>query len=232
VEAADGQVVSELSPGDYVRLAVRDTGMGIDSAVRSRIFEPFFTTKAVGQGTGLGLATVYGAVKQAGGQISVDSEVGHGTAFTIHLPRVYESAESLVSSDIGDLPRGSETVLVVEDEEDVRSFVCQALYQQGYAVLAAADGHEALLLAEPKSREVDLLLTDAVMPNIDGPTLVAELTARWPDLKVLIMSGYAQSAKLEKAAGADPVVFLQKPFTGPQLLRTVREVLDSRKSPT
>jgi signal transduction histidine kinase len=232
VEAADGPVVSELSPGDYVALAVRDTGVGIDPAVRSRIFEPFFTTKAVGKGTGLGLATVYGAVKQSAGHISVDSEVGRGTTFTIHLPRVYESAQPPASADIGELPRGTETVLVVEDEDDVRSFACQALYQQGYTVLAASDGHEALLLAEPKTREIDLLLTDAVMPNIDGPTLAAKLTARCPDLKVLIMSGYAQSAELEKPGGGDPLRFLQKPFTGPELLRTVREVLDSRKSRT
>ena len=232
LEDADVQLVPALRPGDYVMLAVCDTGVGMDPGVKSRIFEPFFTTKAVGKGTGLGLATVYGAVKQAGGHVSVDSEVGRGTTFTIYLPRVYESAVQPVPPDTEELPRGTETVLVVEDEDDVRSFACQTLRQQGYTVLAAADGREALLLAEPVSREIDLLLTDAVMPQMDGPALAAELMARCPDLKVLIMSGYAQGADLEKVTLRNSFVFLQKPFTGRQLLRTIRDALDGQRSST
>ena len=229
VQDADSHHVPELQPGDYVMLAVRDSGVGIDPAVQARIFEPFFTTKPVGKGTGLGLATVYGAVKQAGGHIAVESEVGRGTTFTIYLPRVYESAAQPVPADTAELPRGTETVLVVEDEDDVRSFACQALRQHGYTVLAAAHGRLALKLAEPEWRRIDLLLTDAVMPQMDGPTLAAELTARCPDLKVLIMSGYAPGADLEPVAVRD---FLQKPFTVPQLVRAVREAIDRRKSST
>jgi len=232
LEDADVQLVPALRPGDYVMLAVCDTGVGMDPGVKSRIFEPFFTTKAVGKGTGLGLATVYGAVEQAGGHVSVDSEVGRGTTFTIYLPRVYESAVQPMPPDTEKLPRGIETVLVVEDEDDVRSFACQTLRRQGYTVLAAADGRDALLLAEPVSREIDLLLTDAVMPRMDGPALAAELTARCPDLKVLIMSGYAQGADFEKVTLRNSFVFLQKPFTGRQLLRTVRDALDGRRSST
>ena len=180
------------APGPYVELAGRDTGPGIDAEVRPHIFEPFFTTKAPGHGSGLGLSTVYGIVTQSGGTIQVDSYPGQGTAFTIHLPRLEDVAAVASAPPAEEAPRGgSETILVVEDQDELRSLICEVLEDAGHTVLAAANGLEALARAESHGGAVDLLLTDVVMPGMNGRELAERLTALRPGLRVLFVSGYA-----------------------------------------
>ena len=214
-----------------VTLVVRDTGTGMPAAVRDRIFEPFFTTKAPGKGTGLGLATVYGIVAQSGGVIAVDSEPGIGTAFTIALPAVGDAApaESTLARDTSAPPRGTETVLLVEDTDAVRALAARALESCGYTVLAARSGVEALDLARQHGGAVDLLLTDVVMPGISGPQLAERLAAERPNLCVMYMSGYADDAILQFEL--DPgTAFLRKPFTPSILARAVREAVDTHRA--
>lgn len=219
---------SDAPPKPYVMLAVSDTGCGMDADTAAHIFEPFFTTKDPGEGSGLGLSTVYGIVKQAGGHISVDSAPGRGTTFNIYLPRVedevrqIEKPESPLASFCG-----KETVLVVEDEALVRSLVRTVLQPYGYHVLEAKDAHEALLLCERHVGPVHLLLTDVVMPNMSGPELARRLAPKHPDMKVLYMSGYANQALTGDDASAEGVAWLQKPFTPEVLVRLVRNLLDA-----
>ncbi len=212
-----------IKPGAYVMLAVSDTGVGMDPETRSRLFEPFFTTKAPGKGSGLGLATVYGAIKQADGQVTVYSQPGCGTIFEIYLPRVTEAATEAV---LGRTARGSETILLVDDEEGVRKLVFAILKSNGYDVLEAANGSAALTAYEKNAHKIDMVLTDVVMPQMTGFELGRNLGERTPGLKILYMSGYRDNA-VAASGGEVPRAFLHKPFTPDALLSKVREVLDT-----
>jgi PAS domain S-box-containing protein len=226
VNPARARAVAE---GGWVRLTVADTGQGMDEATRLQIFEPFFTTKSPGKGTGLGLATVYGIVQQSGGSIAVHSEPNVGTAFDIELPAVSTPLMAGDDSEPSALPkRGEETVLVVEDEPTVRNLVQRILTTAGYRVLLAANAGEALLLFEQHSSPIELVLTDVVMPGMNGKELVERLGRMRPGLKAMFMSGYADEALGERGALDPSVKLLDKPFTAGALLRTVRSVLDGR----
>ena len=221
----------DVQPGAYVMLAVTDTGTGMDAETRSRIFEPFFTTKGKYGGSGLGLATVYGIVKQSGGHIWVYSEPGTGTIFKIYLPRIDQATETRETPAIArESLQGSETVLVVEDEELVRNLACQVLQVNGYTVLNASDATEALLKYEQYQGRLDLLITDVVMPRASGPELARRLASSRPQMKVLYMSGYADDAIVHHGILDPGTSFLQKPFTPDALAGKVRAVLDARQS--
>jgi CheY-like chemotaxis protein len=213
--------------GPYAMLAVTDTGTGMDATVRAHLFEPFFTTKEVGKGTGLGLATVYGIVKQSDGYISVYSEPGHGSSFKIYLPRLGSlprTSPPALKSGVG---RGTETVLVVEDEPSVLALSRRALEAQGYVVLAASDATTALRLVERHGGTIHLLLTDVVMPGMSGRDLADQLAARRPGTRVLYMSGYPGDAVVQHGELPVGSAFLQKPFSPDSLARKVRDVLDA-----
>jgi PAS domain S-box-containing protein len=217
-----------LKPGRYVRLSVSDTGVGMPPEVRERLFEPFFTTKEKGKGTGLGLSTVYGVVKQSGGEIWIYSEPGMGTTAKIFLPAVDEPLEtSKGKSQAERMPKGTETILVVEDEDEVRKLALGILSKQGYRVLEAAHGGDALLMMEQNREPIQLLLTDVVMPGINGPDFARRLKFIHPGLKVLYMSGYADNVIFQQGILDPSVAFLQKPFTVERLTGKVREVLDA-----
>jgi PAS domain S-box-containing protein len=220
----------DVEPGRYVMLTVRDTGVGMDEETRSRIFEPFFTTKEDGKGTGLGLATVYGIVKQIEGHVTVQSEPGSGTEFKIYLPRTDEAAEPALPPPAPDgLARGSETILLVEDEDLVRSMVRRALDRSDYTVLEARDGEEAALVCQRHEGSLHLLLTDVVLPGgMSGPDIAAQLVALYPELKVLYMSGYTDDAVVRHGVLEPGIAFLAKPFTPATLAHRVRQVLDER----
>ena len=218
-----------VAPGPYVLLAVSDTGTGMTEEVKGRIFEPFFTTKEHGKGTGLGLSTVYGIVKQSDGYIWADSQPGKGTTFKIYLPPV-ATVEAKRVEKTEPRPRaagGSETVLVVEDNEAVRSYVRSMLETQGYVLLEAGDSEEAVQLTENHAGPIHLLLTDVVMPRMSGPELAARLRPQHPEAKVLYMSGYTDNAIADHGVLDPGTYFLQKPFVAETLLQKVREVLDS-----
>jgi PAS domain S-box-containing protein len=214
------------APGRYVMLAVTDTGMGMDAATQARIFEPFFTTKEVGKGTGLGLATVQGIVQQSGGFIWVYSEPNHGTCFKVYLPRV-DAPVSKAEDVAGDRLRGTETVLVVEDMAAVRAVTCEMLRRFGFTVHDAADGTTALQLTQALAQPIDLLLTDVVMPDVNGRDLATQFQKRHPRMKVLFMSGYTDDAVVRHGILEEGIAYLQKPFTPKSLVRKVREVLDA-----
>ncbi len=216
-----------VRPGSYVMLSVSDTGIGMTAEVRERIFEPFFTTKERGKGTGLGLSTVYGIVKQSGGNIWVYSEPGQGATFKIYLPRVEEAAEDIKREVFGEIPRGDETVLVVEDEEIVRKLAVRILKGLGYKVLEASDGGKALILCEEYQDPIHLILTDVVMPGMSGRKLVERLKVIHPEAKVLYMSGYTDNVIVHHGILEERIEFIQKPFTLESLARKVRRVLDS-----
>jgi PAS domain S-box-containing protein len=219
-----------VAPGPYICFAVTDTGCGMDKQTQARIFEPFFTTKEKGKGTGLGLSTVYGIVKQSGGNIWVYSEPGQGTTFKIYLPRDLSASTTLTGSRlpaIQDRPRGTETVLLVEDEEAVRDVAKRILHEAGYTVLTAASPDDALLACKTQQGKIHLLLTDVVMPQMSGRTLADRLTVARPGIKVLYMSGYADDAILHHGTLAPGTHFIGKPFSAADLAGRVREVLDS-----
>jgi PAS domain S-box-containing protein len=214
-------------PGPHVRLTMTDTGSGMTPDVRARIFEPFFTTKEVSKGTGLGLSMVFGAVQQSHGAIEVESEPGRGTTFRIFLPALEarpDQAGEVARPD----SRGAEVVLLVEDEGGVRELAARSLRSRGYTVLTAADGVEALRVGEERNGGIDLLLTDVVMPRLGGPELVQAMRGRWPGLKVLLVSGYADGAVMRFGTDTAGAAFLQKPYTPHGLAQKVREVLDQR----
>ena len=218
----------EATRGSYVALAVNDTGCGMRSDVRSRIFEPFFTTKSLGKGTGLGLTVVHGIVKQNGGYIVVESEPGAGTTFKIHLPAAQGSSYRARHVEPETNNRGCETVLLVEDEETLRSLGVVVLESYGYNVLTAAEGQEALRLAQRHKGKLDLLLTDVVMPGISGCELAATLRKRQPDLKVLFLSGYTEEDIVSRGILNHGSAFLHKPFSPASLVAKIRQVLDGK----
>jgi two-component system cell cycle sensor histidine kinase/response regulator CckA len=217
-----------VEPGRHVMIRMSDTGHGMDEETRSHIFEPFFTTKPLGRGTGLGLSTVYGIVKQSGGTVWASSAPGEGSTFCVYLPAADAEAAPLVlqpTASATTLDAGTETILVVEDEPSVRSLVARVLRRQGYRVFEASEAAEALdLLADPP--HIDLLLTDVVLPGMGGPELAAMVQQVAPRLKVLFMSGYTRDAAILSGRVGPGVTLLEKPFTPASLARQVREVLD------
>jgi CheY-like chemotaxis protein len=219
-----------VRPGPYVMLAVSDTGIGMDAATRAHIFEPFFTTKGRDQGTGLGLATVHGIVSQSGGYIWLYSEPGKGTTFKIYLPRVDEPPAPAAVADVPTRElTGSETVLVVEDEDAVRALTCLTLEARGYRVLVAASAEEALELAVRHAGPIPLVVTDVIMPGMSGGELAGRLAALRPEIRVIFVSGYTDDTIAHQGVLDPGVHFLQKPFTLDGLARKVREVLDAER---
>jgi CheY-like chemotaxis protein len=217
---------TSAAAGEYVMLAVGDTGSGMDQETQRRIFEPFFTTKDVGKGTGLGLSTVYGIVKQSGGYIWVYSEPGLGTMFKIYLPRMDDATAVPVEKPETIIARGSETILLVEDEDVVRGLTKKILMQAGYNVLDAKGGDEAIRVCRAHNGPIDLLLTDVVMPEISGKEVADRLLELRPTIRVLFMSGYTDEAIVQHGVLDANVEFIQKPFTWFGLTRKVRDVLN------
>jgi CheY-like chemotaxis protein len=215
-----------MNPGRYVMLAVSDNGCGMDDATRSRIFEPFFTTKEVGKGTGLGLATVYGIVKQSGGHIWVYSELGHGTTFKVFLPCADEKAgmARAVEEEIAFRCGEGTTILLVEDDPIMRRLTRQMLAEQGYTIIEAEDGRAALERVATDHSSIDLVLTDVVMPGVSGPELVLRLMDSHPDTKFLYMSGYTGELVADHSIG-EGITLLEKPFTRSALLTTIQTAL-------
>jgi CheY-like chemotaxis protein len=226
-EAAGGAGAPDLAEGAYVLLSISDTGTGMDERTRTHIFEPFFTTKARGKGTGLGLATAYGIVKQAGGEIRVDSEPGQGACFRIYLPRVRKAAKGQRTARLRRPRKGSETILLVEDEPEVRKLAREMLARLGYRVLEAADADQALALWDALKDSIDLLLTDVIMPHTSGRELAEQLTAVRPGLKVLYMSGYTDEVIARSGIVQNDTPLLQKPFSREALGLGVRAILDA-----
>jgi CheY-like chemotaxis protein len=216
-----------VKPGDYVMLAINDTGMGMDTETQSHIFEPFYTTKGL-KGTGLGLSTVYGIVKQSDGYIWVDSETGKGTTFKIYLPRLAGTGQVTSvqpTTRAEQAGQGHETILLVEDEKYLRRLVRESLENQGYNVIDAADGTAAIRLSHAHLGPIHLLLTDVIMPGMNGRELANQISASRPEVKVLYMSGYTQNHIDHKGTLDEGIILLQKPFTLPTLWAKVREVL-------
>ena len=218
----------EAKPGHYVLLTVSDNGCGMPPEVVEHLFEPFFTTKEKGKGTGLGLSMIYGIVQQNRGFIEVDSEVGVGAAFKVYLPAVIGKAESVVKTKKDVLPTGTETILLVEDEDMVRNLARKVLQRQGYQVLAVERGGKAHELAKDRAVNIDLLLTDVIMPDMNGKQLYETMRALRPDLRVLYMSGYTEDTIAHHGVLEKGINFIQKPFSNESLTRTVREVLDGK----
>jgi two-component system, cell cycle sensor histidine kinase and response regulator CckA len=225
-----------MTTGEYVLIEVEDTGTGMSADVRAKIFEPFFTTKAVGKGTGLGLSNVYGIVKQSGGFIYCNSELGHGTTFLIYLPRyIPESEGALIAIKVREKDKkkkeksadltGTGRVLLVEDEDDVRSISVRALKRQGYEVLEASSGLEALEVVASSPGPIDIIVSDVVMPEMDGPTMAKELRLQYPDVKIIFVSGFPREAFDGTLDKDQQFAFLPKPFTLPQLAAKVKETL-------
>jgi two-component system cell cycle sensor histidine kinase/response regulator CckA len=215
-----------VKSGPYILLAVSDNGAGMDSATQARLFEPFFTTKGLGKGTGLGLSTVFGIVKQSGGSLDIYSEPSRGTSVKVYLPRIDKPVEVESETKRKTMPRGTETILLVEDDEMVRTLVREALAREGYQMLDAFDPEEARRLADSYKGPIHLLITDVVMPKLRGGELADLLLKRRPQMKVLYMSGYTDSAIVNGGILKKEVAFLQKPFTPTALTEKVREVLE------
>jgi CheY-like chemotaxis protein len=230
VELADGHGERHFGAeaGKYVMLAVTDTGSGMTKEVQQRLFEPFYTTKAVGKGTGLGLATVHGIVKQSGGDVYVYSELGHGTTFKVYFPRLLKVPDMVMTTSEfrAVAPRGTETVLLAEDDDSLRALGARVLGALGYEVLVARTGSDALrIVAEHKGR-IDMIATDVVMPEMNGSQLVEKVLAVRPGLRVLFMSGYTDDEVMRRGVIDGQTAFLQKPYTPDVLAHKVREVLD------
>ena len=226
IDQARAAASRDAVPGRYVLITLRDTGMGMTDEVRQSIFEPFFTTKKVGKGAGLGLATAYGIVRQSGGWIDVQSRLGHGSSFHIYLPRISAGviAAETESAPQDDL-RGGETVLVVEDDDGVRELTTTILRARGYNVLEAASGLEACEVANQHPDSIHLLLTDVIMPGMNGRELSRLLLDQRPQLKVLVMSGYAESVIAHRGVLDSEFEFIQKPFSSDVLAAKVRQLL-------
>ncbi|MBV8904336.1 MAG: response regulator, partial [Acidobacteriia bacterium] len=220
-----------VRPGSYTTISVTDTGMGMDAETKSHIFEPFFTTKGPGHGTGLGLASAYGIIRQSGGAIAVLSELGEGTTMRIYLPVVLEErAEARAAAAADEHLEGIETILLVEDEARVRKLIVDVLTARGYYVLEATRGEEALRVCRSSKRPIDLSVVDVVMPEMSGPDLVKQLRPLNPDMRVLYISGYTDEAIVHHGILRSGAAFLQKPFLPDALVRKVREVLDNHRS--
>jgi CheY-like chemotaxis protein len=227
LDSAYATLHPEVKPGHYVMLAVSDGGCGMSQETKARIFEPFFTTKGPGKGTGLGLATVYGIVKQCGGHIGVYTELGRGTSFKIYLPLVEDKVSSGKSlHGVRVAPHGNETILLVEDDDAVRAITKLALQSLDYTVLEARNGEEAVRICERHTEPIQLLITDVVMPEMGGRQVAERLTARKQGIKVLFLSGYTDDAVVRHGILQAEVAFLQKPFTPMALANKVRDVLD------
>jgi signal transduction histidine kinase len=226
IDAAYARTQVGVTPGVYVRLAVSDSGHGMTPEVKAHLFEPFFTTKEKGKGTGLGLSTVYGIVRQNGGFVHVYSEPGRGSTFRIYFPRVEDAADALPLTAPPTAPRGTETILLVEDEEMVRRLVARVLGELGYRILTAADGGEAQSVSGAEPGRIDLLLTDVIMPGMNGKELFAHLAVARPGLRTLFMSGYTENAIAHHGVLDPGTRFLPKPFTIEHLAAKVREALD------
>jgi hypothetical protein len=215
-----------IQPGPYVMLSVSDTGVGMSKETQAQIFEPFFTTKEKGKGTGLGLSTVYGIVKQSGGYVFVQSELGRGSTFRIYLPRVDDPAETYSPTKTAqEAINGTETVLLVEDEESVRQLVKETLQARGYRVMEAENGRAGLEVAESYGGTIDMVITDVVMPGMSGRELAKKLVAARPNTKVLYLSGYTEDSVVQQDVLGSGTSFLQKPFTLQTLAKKVREIL-------
>jgi two-component system cell cycle sensor histidine kinase/response regulator CckA len=237
LSAAEAAKRPAMGPGEYVLISVADTGQGMDEDTKARIFEPFFTTKEVGKGTGLGLATVYGIVKQSGGFIWVESAPGKGTTFEIYLPQASGKATEVGAEPAARIEsRGTETILIVEDEPGVRELASQFLKASGYSVLEASDGVKALEVAEKHPGHIDLLLSDMVMPRMGGQELVQRLRATRTGMKFILMSGYSEYNGTEFRQADSPFHRLGKPFSMASLIGKVREALEpqlvKQSSPT
>jgi two-component system, cell cycle sensor histidine kinase and response regulator CckA len=216
-----------LAPGNYVTLEVKDNGAGMDERVLAHLFEPFFTTKKRGEGTGLGLATVYGIVKQSGGYIAVRSQPDVGSTFTIYLPQTLQDLSVSAAEERTPSARGHETILLVEDQPEVRSIARTLLSRHGYTVLEAESGHVALAMVDGNTDPIHLLLTDVIMPVLGGQDLARQLLAMRPDLKVLFASGYTDDALVQQGVLQPGADLIQKPFSREALLQKVRSVLDA-----
>jgi CheY-like chemotaxis protein len=226
MDEEDVRLLAPMAPGAWVKLSVSDSGMGMDEATQCRVFEPFFTTKASGEGTGLGLSTVYGIVKQSGGFIWISSTLGHGTTIDIYFPPTKDNARPVEEVvEVRGAPTGSETILLVEDEDAVRSLVARTLRKSGYVVIEASNGREALRVAERHDGLLDLILTDVVMPRMSGPELVERLAPAHPATRVLYMSGYTADAFVGHGGLQPGTLLLQKPFSPTELAHKVRAVL-------
>jgi CheY-like chemotaxis protein len=223
----------ELRAGDYVMLAITDTGAGMSEEVKARVFDPFFTTKEVGQGTGLGLSTCYGIIKQSGGHISLYSEQGRGATFKIYLPQVQQQSKTVMPRlESKELPRGTETILLVEDDPALREMAGTLLKRLGYTVWAAANGIEALSLKQQRNvGHIDLLFTDVVMPHMSGKELADRVQSLYPHTRILFTSAYTESAIVHQGVLNKGVALLQKPFTPSALARKLREILDQPGAP-
>ncbi|HYP76638.1 MAG TPA: response regulator [Polyangiaceae bacterium] len=235
IETSEVDVDAELCrthldarPGRHILLSVKDTGVGMSEGVLSRLFEPFFTTKGPGRGTGLGLSIIYGIIQQGGGFVLVESDVGRGSTFRIYLPAVLEKPAAAVVSVEPELPKGNETILLVEDEVLVRSLVSKFLHSQGYRVLSAARGSDAIQLAAEHGSRIDLLLSDVILPNMNGRQIYERLAQTTPKLRVLFMSGYTENIIAPHGVLEGGFYFVQKPFSLKELARKVREALDER----
>ena len=231
LEFPDGHAVQHLGipipGGSYVMLVVSDTGHGMTPEVKSHLFEPFFSTKPTTQNTGLGLATVYGIVAQSGGYIWVESELGIGTTFKICFPRVSPDQENVEVVEPSFMPTtGTETILLIEDEESVRTLASRVLTEQGYLVLEASNGKEGLHVAEQAGNDIDLVLTDMIMPEMGGLEAAARISKILPDTRIMYMSGYSEADKLQRGISELPQPFLQKPFSAESLSVSVRRTLD------
>jgi CheY-like chemotaxis protein len=216
--------------GKYIMIAVTDTGTGMTKEVQQRLFEPFYTTKGVGKGTGLGLATVHGIVKQSGGDIYVYSELEHGTTFKVYFPRMAKVADVMTTTTEhrAITPRGSETILLAEDDEALRTLGARVLGVLGYKVLVARTGREALQIVADHTGPIDLIATDVVMPEMNGSQLVEKVLEARPSIRVLFMSGYTDDEVMRRGVIDGQTAFLQKPFTPALLAHKVREVLDTQ----
>jgi CheY-like chemotaxis protein len=231
IDESYSQQNADIEVGQYVQICVSDNGGGMSREVQEKAFDPFFTTKQPGQGTGLGLSQVYGFVKQSGGHVKIYSEVGEGTTIKIYLPRACAAASGTRESEVplvGSL--GSESILVVEDEPDVRSYLAETLRDLNYRVLEAKDGAAALALFDARPFHIDLLLTDIVMPGMNGRQLADELHRRQAGLKVLFITGYSRNAIVHQGRLDPGVSLLQKPLTQVMLAAKIREILDKPKA--